>query len=391
MSFDFTLLAQDGATAARTGIFQTPHGPIATPCFAPVGTQATVKTLTPADLHELGATLILANTYHLYLRPGSELIARLGGLHRFMAWDGPILTDSGGYQVFSLAHRRKLDADGVTFRSHLDGSLHRFTPEKVMQIEADLGADIIMALDECPDPLDRHYNEIALQRTHAWAARCREAQRRGDQALFGIVQGGVFPDLRVQSARFLRSLDFPGYGIGGLAVGETKEQMYATLDITVPELPADRPRYLMGVGAPEDLVEAVARGVDLFDCVLPTRVARNGGLMTRRGRLNLRNAQYAADTRPVEEGCACACCRTFSRAYLRHLFKAGEILALRLATVHNLHFLLTLMADMRAAISAGRFDELRRGFLADYQRPDQETRHRQHAAHRQRLAVGSGA
>ena len=272
-----------------------------------------------------------------------------------MDWDGPILTDSGGYQVFSLAHRRKLDADGVTFRSHLDGSLHRFTPETVMQIEADLGADIIMALDECPDPLDRHYNEIALQRTHAWAARCREAQRRGDQALFGIVQGGVFPDLRVQSARFLRSLDFPGYGIGGLAVGETKEQMYATLDITVPELPA------------------------------------NGGLMTRRGRLNLRNAQYAADPRPVEEGCACACCRTFSRAYLRHLFKAGEILALRLATVHNLHFLLTLMADMRAAISAGRFDELRRGFLADYQRPDQETRHRQHAAHRQRLATGAGA
>ncbi len=391
MSFEFTLLNSDRTTAARSGSLATPHGPIATPCFAPVGTQATVKTLTPADLHELGATLILANTYHLYLRPGSGLIARLGGLHSFMGWHGPILTDSGGYQVFSLAHRRKLDAAGVTFRSHLDGSLHRFTPETVMQIEAELGADIIMALDECPDPLDRHYNEIALARTHAWAARCRESQLRSDQALFGIVQGGIFPDLRVQSAHFLRSLGFPGYGIGGLAVGETKEQMYATLDITVPELPTDRPRYLMGVGAPEDLIEAVARGVDLFDCVLPTRVARNGGLLTRQGRLNLRNAQYASDPNPVEEGCACYACRHFSRAYLRHLFKAGEILALRLATVHNLHFLLTLMAQMRAAIAAGAFDALRRDFHAAYQITDQATRHRQHAAHRQRLANGAGA
>lgn len=390
MAFEFQIQTIDAASAARTGVFHTPHGTIATPCFAPVGTQATVKTLTPADLESLGANLILANTYHLYLRPGSELIDRMGGLHRFMAWDRPILTDSGGYQVFSLAHRRKVDADGVTFRSHLDGSLHRFTPEKVMLIEAQLGADIIMVLDECPDPLDRPYNEAALQRTHNWAARCQAAQHRPDQALFGIVQGGIFADLRMASARFLSSLDFLGYGIGGLAVGESKADMYATLDITIPCLPTHRPRYLMGVGAPEDIVQAVARGVDLFDCVLPTRVARNGGLMTHTGRLNLRNAQYAEDPRPVEEGCTCYCCRTFSRAYLRHLFKAGEILALRLATLHNLHFMLHLMDDIQHAIDGGTFDTFRAAFLANYQLSDQTVRHRQMAQRRQRALGGGG-
>ena len=283
--FNFTITADDPHTGRpRTGTFQTPHGALLTPVFAPVGTQATVKTLTPRDLAEIGATLVLANNYHLYLRPGTKLVADFGGLHSFMGWPGPMLTDSGGFQVFSLAQMRKLDPDGVTFRSHIDGSLHRFTPESAIASQEDLGADIIMCLDECPEPLDRKYNEEALARTHAWAARCRAAKRRPDQALFGIVQGGIFPDLRVESARTLRALDFPGYAIGGLSVGETKEQMYATLDVTVPELPADKPRYLMGVGAPEDVVEGVARGIDIFDCVLPTRVARNGGLLTRQGR-----------------------------------------------------------------------------------------------------------
>ncbi|MGC8782415.1 MAG: tRNA guanosine(34) transglycosylase Tgt, partial [Anaerolineae bacterium] len=251
--FDFTITTTDPVTAARTGVFQTPHGPLTTPVFAPVGTQATVKTLTPRDLAALGATLVLANTYHLYLRPGTALIRDFGGLHSFMSWPGPILTDSGGFQVFSLALMRRLDPDGVTFRSHIDGSLHRFTPESAIADQEALGADIIMCLDECPEPLDRRYNEEALQRTHAWAVRCKAAHRRADQALFGIVQGGIFPDLRIESARTLVGLDFPGYAIGGLSVGETKEQMYATLDITVPELPANKPRYLMGVGAPEDI------------------------------------------------------------------------------------------------------------------------------------------
>jgi queuine tRNA-ribosyltransferase len=351
MTFRFELHHTDGL--ARRSTFHTPHGPIAMPAFAPVGTQANVKTLEPRDLHDAGAQLILANTYHLYLRPGHELIQRFGGLHAFMGWDGPILTDSGGYQVFSLADSRKLKADGVVFRSHIDGSQHIFTPEKVMEIEQALGPDIAMVLDECPPPLDRAYNEEALARTHRWAERCKAAHHRPDQALFGIVQGGVFEDLRVQSAEFLRQLDFPGYAIGGLAVGETKEAMYATLDFTCPALPADKPRYLMGVGAPEDIVEAVARGVDFFDCVLPTRIARNGQLLTPDGRMNMRNAQYAEDQRPVQADCTCYTCRTFSRAYLRHLYKAGEISALRLGTIHNVHFMLELMRQIRAAIEAG--------------------------------------
>lgn len=359
------------------GLLCTPHGPIHTPCFAPVGTQATVKTVTPHELEALGAELILANTYHLYLRPGAERIARLGGLHRFMSWDHPILTDSGGFQIFSLAHLRKVDDDGVTFRSHIDGSEHRFTPERAIEVQELLGADIIMCLDECPDPKDRAYNEEALRRTHAWAERCKAAQRRADQALFGIVQGGIFPDLRAESIRFLQSLDFPGYGIGGLSVGETKAEMYATLDALMPLMPADRPRYLMGVGTPEDILEAVARGVDLFDCVLPTRVARNGGLLTRKGRLNLRNARFAEDPAPIESGCSCYTCCHFSRAYLRHLFKAGEVLALRLATIHNLHFMLRLMEEVRAHIQTGTLRQFQADFLANYALPDQEIRHEQ--------------
>ena len=369
--------APDQTGAARLSTLHTPHGPIELPAFAPVGTQANVKTLEPRDLHAANCQLLLANTYHLYLRPGHDLIERMGGLHRFMSWDGPILTDSGGYQVFSLAGQRRLDDDGVTFRSHIDGSRHRFTPESVVAVEQALGSDIAMVLDECPNPLDYDYNRQALARTHRWAERCKIAHTRADQALFGIVQGGIFPDLRIASARFLTDLDFPGYAIGGLAVGETKEQMYATLDETCPALPVDKPRYLMGVGAPEDILEAVYRGVDMFDCVLPTRIARNGALFTPDGRLNLRNAQFAEDPRPVQADCTCYTCRTFSRAYLRHLYKAGEISALRLGTIHNVHFMLDLMRRIRSALADGAFADLRSRFLARYQISNQAVRHEQ--------------
>ncbi|HRV92921.1 MAG TPA: tRNA guanosine(34) transglycosylase Tgt [Anaerolineae bacterium] len=374
MTFSFELLAQDTLTHARAGLIHTPHGDIPTPVFAPVGTQATVKTLTPADLHELGATLILANTYHLYLRPGPDLIADFGGLHHFMGWDGPILTDSGGFQVFSLEGLREIDEDGVTFRSHLDGSKHRFTPEQVIAIQEKLGADIIMAFDECPAPDDRDYNVEALDRTHRWAERCRQAQRRPDQALYGIVQGGIFPDLRIQSAEFLTSLDFPGYSIGGLSVGESKADMHAILEVLHPVLPAHKPRYLMGVGSPEDLFECVARGIDQFDCVLPTRIARNGAVFTPHGRVNLRNARFAADKAPIDPDCTCYTCRTFSRAYLRHLIIAKETLALRLTTIHNLHFMLDTMRRIRLSILDGSFAEYKRDFLQTYQTVPEENR-----------------
>ncbi len=365
--FEFDLKAQAGS--ARAGVLQTPHGALLTPVFAPVGTAATVKALTPAQLHELGATLVLSNTYHLYLRPGEALVHELGGLHAFMQWDGPMLTDSGGFQVFSLSDTRKIDDDGVTFKSHIDGSLHRFTPEKSVTIQEALGADIIMAFDECPPPLDRDYNRRALDRTHAWAARCQAAKTRADQALFGIVQGGIFPDLREESARYLTGLDFPGYAIGGLAVGESKAQMHATLEVVNAVLPAGKPRYLMGVGSPEDLVNGVQRGVDIFDCVLPTRLARNAAALTRTGRLNMKNAPYARDPRPVEEGCTCYCCTHFTRAYIRHLIIAEEILAAVLLTLHNVHLLLTLMREMRQAVCDGTFDAYAANFLANYKVP----------------------
>ncbi len=373
--FRFALHQQDGQ--ARLSSFTTPHGTLDLPTFAPVGTLANVKTLDPRDLVEANCQLILANTYHLYLRPGHRLIEELGGLHKFMGWSGPILTDSGGFQVFSLAHKRKVDEEGVTFRSHIDGSRHRFTPELVMEIEQALGPDIAMVFDECAVPDHYDYLVQAVARTHRWAERCKAAHTRVDQALFGIVQGGIFPDLRQQSAEFLRSLDFPGYAIGGLAVGETKPQMYQTLDETCPALPTDRPRYLMGVGAPEDIVEAVYRGVDLFDCVLPTRLARNGALLTPDGRINLRSAQFAADPRPVQADCGCYTCRTFSRAYLRHLYKAEEINALRLGTLHNVHFMTNLMMQIRTAIAAGKYADFRAEFLARYQISDQTARHQQ--------------
>jgi queuine tRNA-ribosyltransferase len=361
MNFTYEELAQCGR--ARAGIFRTPHGDIPTPVFAPVGTAATVKGVPPRDLKELGATLVLSNTYHLYLRPGDELVARMGGLHRFMDWDGPMLTDSGGYQVFSLRDLRKVDDDGVTFRSHLDGSTHRFTPEKVISIEENLGADIIMVLDECAPPTQREYNIEALRRTHLWAERCRQAHTRSDQALFGIVQGGVFHDLREQSARFLIDLDFPGYAIGGLAVGETKEQMHGVLDLLDPILPDDKPRYLMGVGTLEDFFETVARGVDMFDCVLPTRLARHGAAFTHNGRLNLRNQSLSEDKSPIEDGCACYACQHFTRSYIRHLMVAKEILGLYLASIHNLHFLLDTMRQIRASIFDHTFESLKAEML----------------------------
>jgi queuine tRNA-ribosyltransferase len=368
--FRFDIIAEDEHSSARAGHIQTPHGVINTPVFAPVGTQATVKSLRPTDLRELGVELILSNTYHLYLRPGDELIRDLGGLHSFMAWDGPILTDSGGYQVFSLSDTRQLDEDGVDFKSHLDGSTHRFTPEKCITIQENLGADIIMVLDECPPPDDYDYVQESLVRTHSWAERCRAAQRRTDQALFGIVQGGIFPDLREQSASFLIDLDFPGYAIGGLSVGESKEEMYSILDVLDPILPVDKPRYLMGVGAPDDLVNGVIRGIDVFDCVLPTRLARHGAAMIAGGRLNMNNRQYAQDDSPIDSNCRCYTCRSFSRAYIRHLVLSSEILAHVLLSTHNIYFLTHLMADLRQAIVDGSFRSLAQEFLAHYSKPD---------------------
>ena len=368
MAFEFSRAAKQGM--ARAGVFQTPHGSIQTPVFAPVGTQATVKAVEQRELIELGASLILANTYHLHLRPGDELIRDFDGLHRFMAWDGPILTDSGGFQVFSLGGMNEIDDDGVTFRDHRDGSQHRFTPEVSMRIQHNLGADVMMAFDECPKPDDRAIVRAAVDRTHHWLARCvEEHHRSGDlnrQALFGIVQGGIFHDLRAESVEFVCGMDLPGYAIGGLAVGETKPDMYAMLEHTTPMMPEDKPRYLMGVGSPEDLVHGVARGIDIFDCVLPTRVARNGAALTRQGRINMRNLQYAADPAPVEDGCTCYTCTHFSRAYIRHLVKASEILGHQLLSIHNLHMLIHLMRDLRAAILAGTFTEVATSFLETY-------------------------
>lgn len=350
--FDFSIHARDGA--ARAGSFNTPHGVLNTPVFAPVGTQATVKALTPAQLQELDAQLVLANTYHLFLRPGDELIANLGGLHQIMQWPRPILTDSGGFQVFSLAKMRKIDADGVTFRSHIDGSLRRLTPEESIRIQENLGADIIMAFDECADPSNAAYAREAMQRTHLWAQRSLAAKTRADQALFGIVQGGIFPDLREESAKFISSLDLPGNAIGGLSVGESKTDMYRSIEVVNAILPIEKPRYLMGVGTPEDLIQGVLRGVDIFDCVLPTRLARHASAMTRDGRLNLLNAAFSADPNPIDAECSCYTCRHFSRAYLRHLLNAKEMLAATLLSIHNLHTMLQLARDLRQAIIDGQ-------------------------------------
>jgi queuine tRNA-ribosyltransferase len=361
--FKYDLIAQDGN--ARAGVFHTPHGDIPTPIFAPVGTQATVKSLTPAQLEEIGANLVLANTYHLYLRPGADLVAEMGGVHQFMQWPHPMLTDSGGFQVFSLSDMRKIDEDGATFKSHIDGSIHRFTPEKAIEIEELLGADIIMAFDECAPPYDRAYNERALSRTHAWAARCLDAQKRGDQALFGIVQGGVFADLREQSAEFIASLDLPGHAIGGLSVGETKAEMNDMIALVNGILPADKPRYLMGVGTPVDLIEGIRRGIDIFDCVLPTRLARHQAAMTRTGRINMLNAVNARDPRPIDENCTCYTCQHFSRAYIRHLIVSREMLASTLLSIHNITTLLNLVREARKAILSGKFEHFAENYAAD--------------------------
>lgn len=362
MSFSFQVLARDGQTWARRGRLQTPHGTVETPVFMPVGTQATVKATAPWELEELGAQIILSNTYHLYLRPGADLVAEAGGLHRFMAWPRPILTDSGGFQVFSLASLRQISEEGVSFRSHLDGSSHFLTPEKVMELEENLGADIAMAFDEClPYPVEYAEARAAMERTARWAARCRAAHRREDQAVFGIVQGATYAELRHESARRTVELDFPGYGIGGLSVGEPKEMMYEMLEETVPLLPEDRPRYLMGVGSPDALLEGVARGIDMFDCVLPTRIARNGTVFTRQGRIIVRDARYARDFSPLDEGCDCPACRHFTRAYIRHLLHTHEILGLRLTTLHNLRFLLRMMEEIRQRLEDGTFSPYYRG------------------------------
>lgn len=376
--FAFTLEALDPETGARAGRFETPHGPVQTPCFMPVGTQATVKSLTPAELRQLGAPVVLANTYHLFLRPGAEVIARLGGVHRFMGWDGPMLTDSGGFQVFSLAHLRRLDEDGVTFRSHVDGAERRLTPEVAVDVQEQLGADVIMAFDECVEyPASHRRAQEAAARTLRWAERCRRAHTRRDQALFGIVQGSVYDDLRLQSATDLAALDLPGYAIGGVSVGESKADCWRIAALVAPVLPAARPRYLMGVGSPEDLVEGVAAGVDLFDCVLPTRLARNGTILTDGGRESLVRSRWREVDGPLDPSCDCATCATFSAAYVHHLFKAEELLAYRLATIHNLRYMARLSAAMRRAVLEGRFGAWRRAFLAGYRVADEAARQEQ--------------
>jgi len=364
-SVSITIAAQDGQ--ARAGVLHTPHGDVSTPVFMPVGTYGVVRTVSPQEVAETGARLILSNTYHLLLRPGPELIARLAGLHRFMRWDGAILTDSGGFQVFSLAKFRHIQDEAVSFRSHIDGTEIVLSPERAVEIQEALGSDIAMCLDECPaQDVERDYAREATERTHRWALRCQRAHGRQDQALFGICQGGLFHDMRRESARMLVDMDFPGYGIGGLSIGEDKGRTYDLASESVAELPPGKARYLMGVGSPEDLVECIGRGVDMFDCVLATRIARNGALFTAAGRLNVKNAACREADRPIEDGCDCHTCRTFSLAYLHHLYRVEETLGLRLATIHNLRFLARLMASTRQAIVEGRFEAFRREFLDGY-------------------------
>ena len=364
----YKLIKKDEQTGARAGILHTPHGDFPTPIFMPVGTQASVKAVSPDELRDIDAGIILSNTYHLFLRPGAELIREAGGLHSFMRWDRAILTDSGGFQVFSLGDLRKISEEGVTFRSHIDGSKKFLSPEISIAVQTALGSDIVMAFDECvPYPADHDYAERSLGRTLRWAKRCREAMTRSDQGLFGIVQGGMFKNLRLRSVQALLEMDLPGYAVGGLSVGEPKELMYEILDYTTEHLPPDKPRYLMGVGTPDCLVEGVARGIDMFDCVFPTRVARNGMAMTWTGRLVMKNREYTSDFRPLEEDCGCYACRNgFTRAYVRHLVRAGEIFGLRLLSLHNLWFLQEFMRRLRQAIIEERFSVFRSDFWRNY-------------------------
>jgi len=375
--FSFTIDAECPESWARAGTIQTPHGTIQTPIFMPVGTQATVKSVSPEELRETGATIILANTYHLMLRPGSQLIADFGGLHQFMHWDGPILTDSGGFQVFSLGHLRKLNEEGATFKSHLDGSPHLLTPENVMQIEFELGADIILPLDICAAyPCTYETALETMDRTHRWAERALIARERyqSEQTLFGIVQGAFELELRQQSARFTGNLPFPGISIGGLSVGEPKAQMWDMLRYVTPELPRGKPRHLLGVGSPEDFVIGVGLGMDMFDCALPTRVARHGGLFTRHGRINIKSARYRAGHAPIEEGCDCYTCRNYSAAYVHHLARTEEQLYYRLGSIHNLRYMLRLASQLRAAIIAGTYAAFRDNFLARYTPTSEQVR-----------------
>ena len=366
----YELIKTDTRTKARRGRVTTPHGIIETPVFMPVGTAATVKAMRPEDVKALGAEIILSNTYHLYLRPGHEVVRAAGGLHKFMNWDRPILTDSGGFQVFSLGAMRKIREEGVEFRSHIDGSKHMLSPEKSIEIQNALGSDIIMAFDECaPYPADRQYVKDSLERTTRWLKRCKEYHKDTDrQSLFGIMQGGMYPDLRKLSAEQIVELDLPGYAIGGLSVGEPKPIMYEIMDECVDYLPKDKPRYLMGVGSPDCLFEGVERGIDMFDCVLPTRIARHGMAMTSQGRVNIKNAAYEKDFTPLDPNCDCYTCRNYSKAYLRHLFKADEILSSMLMTNHNLHFLVNTMKNIRKSIEEDRFLEYKKEFYESYGR-----------------------
>lgn len=368
MSIRYELIKEDKATGARLGKLHTPHGVINTPTFMPVGTKATVKTMTPEELKTINSEIILSNTLHLYLRPGNDLIKKAGGLHSFMHWDGPILTDSGGFQVFSLSDLNDISEEGVKFKSFIDGSEHFITPEKSIHIQNDLGADIIMAFDECPPyPADREYVENSLKRTTRWAKRCKEAHgREHDQALFGIIQGGMYKDLREQSVKEITAIGFPGYAIGGLSVGEPKDIMLDVLDHTAPLLPKDKPRYLMGVGTPDYLMEGVISGIDMFDCVFPTRVARNGSALTSEGRLNMKNAQFFDDFSSLDPECDCYTCKNYSRSYIRHLVKENEILGARLLTIHNLYFLINFMKEIRNAIMEDRLLEYREEFYEKY-------------------------
>jgi len=368
LAIKYEFIKQCKQSGARLGRVHTPHGIIETPTFMPVGTQATVKTMSPEELKALDAQIILSNTYHLFLRPGHEIVKKAGGLHKFMNWDRPILTDSGGFQVFSLSERRKINEEGVEFRSHLNGEKLFISPEKAMEIQNALGPDIMMAFDECPPyPATYEYVKQSTERTSRWAERCLAShQRKHDQGLFAIVQGGMFEDLRVQSAKDLTSMDFPGYAIGGLSVGEPKHLMYEVLDYTVPHLPFDKPRYLMGVGSPDALIEGSIRGIDMFDCVLPTRIARNGTTMTSEGRLVIRNAKFAEDFGPLDPKCDCYTCKNYSRAYIRHLLKADETFGIRLTTYHNLHFLVNLMKNVREAIMNDCLLDYRDQFFEQY-------------------------
>jgi queuine tRNA-ribosyltransferase len=372
---DFRLVKTSPDSRARAGELVTGHGTVPTPVFMPVATQGTVKTLTPEEVKDIGFKMVLSNTYHLYLRPGISTVEQAGGLHKYMGWDRAILTDSGGYQVFSLARLRRVDDEGVVFRSHIDGSEHLITPELAVQYQEAVGADIIMVLDECishDESLEK--TRLAMNRTHQWAKRCLEAHKRSDQALYAIIQGGTSLELRRQSAEYLTSLDFPGYAIGGLCIGEPKKVTNTMVDGTVAYLPENKPRYLMGVGSPEDLLEGVSRGIDMFDSALPTRIARNGSLFTRLGRVNIRNAAFSQIQEPVEPECECYTCRTFSASYLHHLFDTRELLAYRLATIHNLTFVSRLITDIRQAILDDSFVSYKKKFLSSYRTTDEQVR-----------------